>query len=145
MRFFIPVRLVEFAYFGGSEEPSDPERERYRQAADFAFFAVQFGYTKADYDALTGTEKAFILKAYEDKVVSDSTMLASAVLNAVSNAFRKKGKRFQKLWKKKPKRTNKEQQQTTISGVLAADAKQGTAWIDAIYAANGRKRRKKVE
>lgn len=78
-------------------------------------------------------------------MVSDSTMLASAVLNAVSNAFRKKGKPFQKLWKKKPKHTSKEQQQTTISGVLAADVKQGTAWIDAIYAANGRKRRKKVE
>ena len=119
---------MEFSYFDGQAEPPDPERERYRQAADFAFFAVQFGYTKADYEALTGTEKAFILKAYEDKVVSDTNLLAGAVLNAVSNAFRKKGKLFQKLWKKKPKRTNKEQQQTTITEVRAADAKQGTAW-----------------
>ena len=136
---------MAFSYFGRAEEPPDPERENYCKAADFAFFAVQFGYTKADYEALTGTEKAFILKAYEEKVVSDSNLLAGAVLNAISNAFRKKGKPFQKLWKKKPKRANREQQQATISEVLAADAKQGTAWIDAIYAANGRKRRKKVE
>lgn len=105
---------------------------------------MQFGYTKADYNALTPTEKMFILKAYEDKVVSDSSVLAKAVSNAVYNTLRKKGKPPQKLWKKQPKQTNPEQRKAELAEILEADRKMGTAWVDAVYAANGRKRRKKV-
>lgn len=67
---------------------------------DFAFFAVNFGYSKADYNALTLKERSFILKAYETKTVRESTLLRDAVYNAVNNAFRKKGKAFRKLWRK---------------------------------------------
>ena len=42
---------------------------------------------------LTPAEKRFLLKAYEEKVVSDSTLLAAAVANAVGNVLRKKGKK----------------------------------------------------
>ena len=96
LRFFIPVRLVEWEYFPTSKEKPDLEAEQFRKSQDFAFFAVQFGYSKADYNALTETERALILKAYENKVVADTNLLAGAVLNAVSNAFRKKGKKPQK-------------------------------------------------
>ena len=142
LRFFIPVRLVEWEYFPTSKEKPDLEAEQFRKSQDFAFFAVQFGYSKADYNALTETERALILKAYENKVVADTNLLAGAVLNAVSNAFRKKGKKPQKLWKKQPKHTNKERQQQLVQQVLEADAAQGTAWVEAIYKANGRKRKK---
>lgn len=54
----------------------------------------------------------------------------------------KKGKKPQKLWKKQPKHTNKERQQQLVQQVLEADAAQGTAWVEAIYKANGRKRKK---
>lgn len=133
---------MEWEYFPTSKEKLDLEAEQFQKSQDFAFFAVQFGYSKADYNALTETERALILKAYENKVVADTNLLAGAVLNAVSNAFRKKGKKPQKLWKKQPKHTNKERQQQLVQQVLEADAAQGTAWVEAIYKANGRKRKK---
>ena len=50
-----------------------------------------------------------------------------------------------KPWKKQPKQTNPEQRKAELAEILEADRKMGTAWVDAVYAANGRKRRKKVE
>ena len=47
----------------------------YLEDMDFAFFVVNFGYTKKDYLALTPREKAFIYKAYENKTISTSTMI----------------------------------------------------------------------
>ena len=68
---------------------------------DFAFFAVNFHYSKADYMALTPAEKAFIYKAWEDKTVSDTTLIRDAVLNAVSNALRKKKRKERHDWRKR--------------------------------------------
>ena len=45
----------------------------------------------------------FIAKAYEDKVVNDSTIMRDAVANAVGNIFRKKGKGVVQLWKHREK------------------------------------------
>lgn len=107
---------------------------------DFAFFAVNFGYSKADYQALTATEKAFIMKAYEDKVVSDSTLLAMAVNNAINNALRKKGKRAVKLWKKKNHTVvDKEAMQLSIKQIIRHEEKAGKGWVEKIYKANGYK------
>lgn len=80
-----------------------------------------------------------ILKAYENKTVTDTTLLAAAVANAVGNVLRKKGKRPQKLWRKKPQKTDKDAQQRQIAQVLQAEANAGTAWVEAIYRANGRR------
>ena len=80
----------------------------YQKEIDFAFFVVNFGYSKSDYEMLTPCEKAFVYKAWENKAVSDSTMFRDAALNAISNAFRKKNKRFIRLWKKKQKKANKD-------------------------------------
>lgn len=112
---------------------------------DFAFFVVNFGYTKEDYLALTPRDKAFIYKAYENKIVSTSTMIRDAVLNANGNLNRKKGSPFRKLWKKKSKKADI----VTIRHdmhTIAEIEKNEKGWIDKIYEANGLKKpkRKKV-
>lgn len=108
---------------------------------DFAFFAVNFGYSKRDYLELTYAEKSFLMKAYEDKVVADSNLMAAAVGNAVGNALRKKGKRPRKLWRKaaKPGDYAQRQQQTAIAKKI--EEKEGKRWVDLVYAANGRRRK----
>ena len=80
----------------------------YQDQIDFAFFVVHFGYSRADYDALSEVEKAFIRKAWEDYTVSWTTLVRDAVFNAVGNALRKKGKRFRKLWKKRTQKADRE-------------------------------------
>lgn len=67
---------------------------------DFAFFVANFGYSRTDYDALTRKEKMFIYKAWENKLVADSTHLYNAVFTAVYNATRQKRKRALKRAKK---------------------------------------------
>ena len=87
MSFFLPGRLIDLEYLKGD---SDPEYEKiaepYRNDMDFAFFAVNLGYSKSDYEELTPREVVFIRKAWEEKLVSDNTLMRNAVLNAVSNA-----------------------------------------------------------
>ena len=110
---------------------------------DFAFFAANFGYSKAEYAALTRKEKLFIVKAYENKLVADSNILSAAVANAVSNVFRKKNQRPKKLWKIQPKQGDlqERQEQTRIAQQVASQ--DDTSWIEKIYAANHRKFRKR--
>lgn len=110
---------------------------------DFAFFAVNFHYSKADYMALTPTEKAFIYKACEDKTVSDTTLIRDAVLNAVSNALRKKNARFRKLWKKANAPSDKERALADIKIAEEVEQKEGKGWIDKILRANGFKKKAK--
>lgn len=110
----------------------------WQDAMDFAFFVVNFHYTRADYDALTAVEKAFIYKAYETKVVRDSNIERDAVLNAVANAHRKKGKQVQALWKKRPKKADMVVVMENIN--LVHEIEKGEKnWIDKIYEANGMK------
>lgn len=75
--------------------------KEYRNYIDFAFFAVNFGYSKSEYEELTPTEIAFIYKAWEDKTVRESNLLNQSVYNALVNSNRKKNKSYQPLWKKK--------------------------------------------
>ena len=114
--------------------------EPYRDVMDFAFFAVNFGYSRKEYNSLTLTEKLFIYRAWEDKVVSDSTLLRDAVLNAVSNALRKKGKKFQPLWKKNQAPVDKEAARDNLEIVEEVEAKEGKGWIDEIYRKSGLKK-----
>lgn len=118
----------------------------YQQDMDFAFFAVNFGYTKRDYAELTEKDKQFIYKAYENKVVSWSTLARDAVLNAVSNALRKKNKRFMKLWKKRNRKADRDVVIENMKTVIEIE-KREKGWIDKIYKANGMKKptRKKVD
>ena len=115
--------------------------EPYRDVMDFAFFAANFGYSKKDYLSLTATEKAFILKAWENKLVTESTLLRDSALNAVTNALRKKGAPFRKLWRKAQKPTDKEQAKEDIRVIEEIEKKEGKGWISKILEANGLKRK----
>lgn len=106
---------------------------------DFAFFAVNFGYSRDDYDSLTMTERAFIYKAWEDRIVLETTFLRDAVFNAVSNAFRKKNKKFRKLWHKKQEKADKELMKDNIQIAKDVEAAEGKDWIRRIYETNGLK------
>lgn len=136
MSFFIPVRLITPEYF--KSDNSKEKQSPYSDYMDFAFFAVNFGYSRADYDALTLTEKAFIIKAYETKIVNDSTFIRNAVLNAVNNAFRKKGKQFIKLWKKQGA-IEKDEVDNALHIVKENEKAEGKDWIALIY--KGQERR----
>lgn len=111
----------------------------YQEQIDFAFFVVNFGYTKADYMALSETEKLFIRKAWEDHTVSWSTLVRDAVFNGVGNALRKKGKRFQKLWKKRNRKADKDVIRENTKTIMEIEEHE-KGWIDRIYQANGKKK-----
>lgn len=105
---------------------------------DFAFFAVNFGYSKADYESLTPREKAFIYKAWENKLVSDTTFLYNAVFTATYNCNRPKRKKALKLWKKKKtQRADKEIIQENFRIIKEVEKKEGNDWIKTVYQANG--------
>lgn len=112
----------------------------FRKEVDFAFFAVNFGYSKADYEALTPKEKAFIYKAWENKLVSDVTFMYNAVFTAVYNANRPKNKRALKLWRNvKTRRANEETVRKNYTAALEAAKNDGDTWIKKVYAVNGMK------
>lgn len=71
--------------------------------------------------------------------------MRNAVLNAVSNALRKKNARFRELWKKVTRPIDKEQAEENVKVVQEIEEKEGKGWIDKILRANGFVRRKKVE
>lgn len=76
------------------------EARQYRDDIDLAFFVVNFGMSPEEVNNLTGREKSFIRKEWENKIVRDTNLIAKAVNNAVVNAFRKKGGRMIPMWKK---------------------------------------------
>lgn len=139
MPFFVPSRLIEFEYLGGDDGEVDEEARAYQSDMDLAFFVTNFGYSKSDYNELTPRERAFIMKAWENKLVADTTHLRNAVANAVSNVMRKKGTRFVELWKKAPKAADVEVAKAQIALVEKLES-EDKSWIDKIYAANGMKR-----
>lgn len=143
--FFLPSGLIDFEYFGaeGTDEEYDKLAKDYRQEIDFAFFVVNFGYSKTDYEALTRKEKAFIYKAWENKVVSDTTHSRNAYMNAYVNARRKKGKKLMPLWKKKQKKVNKDVAKDNLNLINEIEQKDGKSWIDLIYQGSGFKRKRK--
>ena len=141
MPFFLPRRLIEYEYFSG--EP-DPDYEKiakpYQKEIDFAFFAVNFGYSKSDYEELTPNEKAFIYKAWEEKIVSDSYYIYNAAFTATYNVNRGKNKKALKLWRKaKVRKADMEIIQDNLKIIREVEQKEGTSWIEKIYRANGMK------
>jgi len=119
--------------------PIDKEKAKpFEQEMDFAFFAVNFGYSKRDYLELTDRERMFIYKAYENKTVSWTTLMRDAVSNAVGNAMRKKNEPFVPLWQKKPEKADMEVVHQNMKTVLEIE-KNEKGWIEKIYEANGKK------
>lgn len=88
-------------------------------------------------------EKMFIRKAYETKLVSEMTHIRNAVLNAVNNALRKKGKKFVDLYKKAQEPVDKEYNETGIKIIQRIEAREGKSWVDLVYARAGLRKPKK--
>lgn len=103
---------------------------------ELAFFVVEVGMSKAEYEQLTETEKMFIRKRHEQKFINETTWLRNAVLNAVNNALRKKGKKFIDLFPKAPKKADKEYNENAIKTILEMEEKKGKGWVEKIYRAN---------
>ena len=99
---------------------------------------MNLGYSKADYNALTPIEMAFIRKAYEDRVVFESTVLRDAVMNANYNINRKKGKPLKKLWTRivKLTKSDKTVQKKNVDLIQKIEKKE-TGWVRRLYEANG--------
>nr|DAT27054.1 MAG TPA: hypothetical protein [Bacteriophage sp.] len=111
--------------------------EPYLNDIDFAFFVVNFGYTKADYEALTRREIAFIKKEWENKLISDSYNMYNAMFKASYNVQRPKRKRALKLWQKsRTKKADMEVVKDNLRIVKENEDREGTAWVKQIYKAN---------
>lgn len=103
---------------------------------DFAFFAVNFGYSKSDYEALTPREKSFIYKAWENKKVSDMCLVYNACYTAFFNANRSKKQRAIRLLKGRRQRVDENTVSENRAVIRMADKNDGD-WIAKIYRANG--------
>ncbi|EGF6981969.1 phenylalanine racemase [Listeria monocytogenes] len=111
----------------------------------FAFFVVNFQMSKHDFEELTEVEKNFIMKEWENKVIFESTMLRNAVLNAEQNLNQKRNSRFIDLHKKRQKKADVNYTVNALQAISENEAKEGKAWIDRIYGANGLRRPKNKE
>ena len=99
---------------------------------------VHFGYSKADYEALTPREKAFIYKAWETRTVADSYHMYNAVFTATYNVKRKKNKRALKLWRKASvRKADMEIIHDNMKIIREVEQKEGRSWVEKVYQANG--------
>lgn len=86
---------------------------------------------------MTPREIAFIRKAWEDKMVSDSYNLYNAMFKATYNVQRPKRKRALKLWQKlRTKKADMEVVQDNLRIVKEVEQKEGLDWVKQIYKAN---------
>lgn len=91
-------------------------------------------------------EIAFIMKAWEDKTVRDTTYIRDAVLNAIVNGMRKKRQKFRKLWKKSGKMApDKKADFRTKLKTIEEIEKREQGWIDKVLAGAGIKKKRAGE
>lgn len=65
---------------------------------------MRFGWTPDQFRALTPAQVALLRREDERRTVELGNLVRDAVQNAVANAMRKKGKKPQPLFRKRPKR-----------------------------------------
>lgn len=82
----------------------------------------------------------FIRKAYESKLINETTYARNAHLNAIQNSKRKKSAKFIELFKKRRKKVDKEFNKNAEASILSVEEKEGKSWVDKLYAGLGRKR-----
>lgn len=142
MPFFVPSRLIELEYLVGGETDEEYTKmaRDYQNEIDLAFFVTNFNYSKSDYYELTPLETAFIVKAWETKLVNDTTQIRNSVSNAINNSMRKKGSRPVDLWNKKPQKLDKEVAQNNLK--VVEDLEKDKGWVDEVYKLNGMKKPK---
>lgn len=123
---------------GDSDKEYEELAREYQYEIDLAFFVVNFGFTKKDYNELTNREIQFIKKAYENKLVSDGYSMYNACFTAFYNVNRRKNKRPLKLFnKKKVSKGDLDSIKTNLEIIEEVDKKEGKSWVEAIYKANG--------
>lgn len=107
---------------------------------DFAFYAVHFHYSRSEYEALTPRQKIFIMKEWENYLVSSTTHIRNAVQNGFYNVNRPKRKRYLPLWKKVNKKIENKDEFKRITALIQKNEDEtGKGWVEAIYKANGMK------
>lgn len=104
---------------------------------------TEFHFSKAEYEALTPAEIQFIMKAWEDKTVRDTTYVRDAVLNAIVNGLRKKRQKFRKLWKKAGMMTEDKQMdmKQKLQAIEEIEKKSPKNWIEKILENAGLRRK----
>lgn len=139
MRFFLQGnldRLNDLKELTRHEYFDDVEPDEKRAAmvapftnqADYAYFAVKFGWTKDQYYSLTPVERLFIIKEIETQEVQKQELMQATFETAIANVMRKKGKKYRKLWKKKRKEAE--------LPISMAEAKKVKAAIAAMFKKN---------
>lgn len=127
-------------------EPTPDDLKYAELARDFsyemelAFFVVEVGVSRDEFDSYTEKEKLFIRKAHESKFIKDTTWKRNASLNAQVNANRKKNKRFIELFPKKQVLVDKDYNENAIKNILDIEKNKGKSWVDKVYKANGMKK-----
>ena len=103
---------------------------------DFAFFVVNFGYTKPEFDALTLREVAFIKKAWENKKVLDTSLAYTAVATATYNVHRGKRKARQLFSKSNTRELSPFRRKQLVEQAIAVHEREeriGLDWMRKIY------------
>lgn len=111
---------------------------------DFAFFAAELGYTRRQYEELTPRDKAFIRKAWEDRIVRETNTLHSVIYSAVLYTKPKKSgrlRKFKPFWKKNAPKATEEMKQEALQ-LEAREKEKGFAWINKILRGRAGRRRK---
>lgn len=104
---------------------------------DFAFFAVNFGFSKSEYEELTPREINFLYKAYENRMVSQSYMLYNAVFTAMYNVNQPKNRRMLKLFhKQKTQKADMQVVEDNMRIVEETDINDGN-WLERLYRESG--------
>lgn len=144
--FFIPPGLIDYEYFDTQPISGEQkqEREPFQREIELAFFMTEFGLSKRDYEDLTPAEIAFIMKAWEEKTVRNTTYIRDAVYNATINANRKKRARFIKLWRKtgKIKEDKVQDYKEKITKIEDIEKAEGKSWLEKVFAGAGIKNKR---
>lgn len=86
---------------------------------------------------MTPREKAFIYKAWENKVVSESYHIYNAVFTATYNVNRRKNKKALKLWRKASvQKADMEVIQDNLRIIREVEQTEGRSWIAKVLRAN---------
>ena len=133
MPFFLPRGLIDLEYLASDERVTDEAKE-YRHDTDFAFFVVNLGLSVEEAKSLTQREQLFLMKAYENKVVFESSLINQAVANAIYNVNRKKGKRAIPLCRKRPKKADTDELEHICNKLSQEKDK---SWVEKIWRSNG--------
>lgn len=139
MWFFVQLTdKVKLKYFGSKDKKEQEQDTDYFLEEMLAFFVVNFNYTKEEFKQLTRKEVLFIYKAWENKMVLESTLINNAFFNAYINANRKQGTKAIPLWKEPNKNIKSKEDMEKVYRKLVEIDKEDKekSWYKKIIQAN---------